>query len=94
MIANALQVAVPAQSPVPAVPREQPAITVAGVRKSYDGMVQALDCVDLQVRRGELLALLGPNGAGKTTLVEILEGHTWTRPSTWRTGWRSSRTGA
>jgi ABC-2 type transport system ATP-binding protein len=37
--------------------------------------VQALEGVDLTVRRGELLALLGPNGAGKTTLTEILEGH-------------------
>ena len=44
------------------------------MRKAYDG-VQALDGVDLDVRRGEVLALLGPNGAGKTTLVEILEGH-------------------
>jgi ABC-2 type transport system ATP-binding protein len=50
------------------------AITVRGVRKNYSG-VQALDGVDLTVRRGELLALLGPNGAGKTSLVEILEGH-------------------
>jgi ABC-2 type transport system ATP-binding protein len=70
MIANALELAAPE-----AVPHEEPAIHVAGVRKSYDGVVQALDGVDLEVRRGELLAVLGPNGAGKTTLVEILEGH-------------------
>jgi ABC-2 type transport system ATP-binding protein len=50
------------------------AIEVTGVRRAY-GAVQALDGVDLTVRRGELLALLGPNGAGKTSLVEILEGH-------------------
>jgi ABC-2 type transport system ATP-binding protein len=51
------------------------AVRVRDLRKSYDGVVPALDGVDLDVRRGEVLALLGPNGAGKTTLVEILEGH-------------------
>jgi ABC-2 type transport system ATP-binding protein len=50
------------------------AVEVRGVRKAY-GSLQALDGVDLTVRRGEVLALLGPNGAGKTSLVEILEGH-------------------
>jgi ABC-2 type transport system ATP-binding protein len=49
-------------------------ITVQGLRKAYPGAV-AIDGLDLDVRRGEVLALLGPNGAGKTTTVEILEGH-------------------
>ncbi len=41
--------------------------------KSY-GQVVALQDLDLELRRGELLALLGPNGAGKTTLVRTLLG--------------------
>src|SRR6185295_5895945 len=70
MITNSLEVAATAT----AVRELDAAITVRGVRKNY-GSVQALDGVDLTVRRGEVLALLGPNGAGKTSLVEILEGH-------------------
>ncbi len=71
MITNSLEVAATAA----AAGAAEPAIEVRGVRKSYDGGVQALDGLDLTVRRGEVLAVLGPNGAGKTTLVEILEGH-------------------
>nr|WP_235831574.1 ABC transporter ATP-binding protein [Gordonia zhaorongruii] len=38
------------------------------------GDTTAVDGLDLDLRRGEVLALLGPNGAGKTTTVEICEG--------------------
>ena len=41
--------------------------------KSY-GKLQALAGVDLEVRRGEVLAVLGPNGAGKTTAISLLLG--------------------
>jgi ABC-2 type transport system ATP-binding protein len=36
--------------------------------------VDAVNGLDLEVRRGECFGLLGPNGAGKTTTVEIVEG--------------------
>ena len=49
-------------------------ISVRGLTKSY-GNFEALRGIDLEVRRGEVLAMLGPNGAGKTTAVEILEGY-------------------
>ena len=53
------------------------AIRVAGLRKEYsgrDGLVVAVDGLDLEVHAGECFGLLGPNGAGKTTTIEILEG--------------------
>ena len=46
---------------------------LAGVSKCY-GSVVALDGLDLDVRRAELLAILGPNGAGKTTAISLLLG--------------------
>ena len=43
---------------------------LAGVHKRY-GTTHALAGLDLQVRRGELLAVLGPNGAGKSTAISL-----------------------
>jgi len=40
---------------------------------SYDGTEAAvLRDVDLEVRRGQVVAIVGPSGAGKTTLVDLL----------------------
>ena len=38
------------------------------------GAVTALAGVDMEIRRGEVLALLGDNGAGKSTFVKVLAG--------------------
>ena len=48
-------------------------VLLRGVNKRY-GDIQAVNNLDLEVRRAEVLALLGPNGAGKTTTVEMCEG--------------------
>ena len=61
--------------------------------------MQALQDVDLELRRTEVLGLIGPNGAGKTTLVNILTG--FDMPSSGRvelegrdiTRWRPDRRG-
>ncbi|MDF1781678.1 MAG: ABC transporter ATP-binding protein [Alcanivoracaceae bacterium] len=49
-------------------------ITVSGLNKIYDSGFQALNNVNLTIRRGEIFALLGPNGAGKTTLISTICG--------------------
>jgi putative ABC transport system ATP-binding protein len=51
------------------------AIRVRGVAKTYAegaARVAALDGVDLDVHKGEVLLLMGPSGSGKTTLLSIM----------------------
>jgi len=38
------------------------------------GALKAVDQVDFNVQKGEILGLIGPNGAGKTTLVNLVTG--------------------
>ncbi|MBX3687657.1 MAG: ABC transporter ATP-binding protein, partial [Rhodocyclaceae bacterium] len=49
-------------------------ISISNLSKRYKGGFEALKNINLEIRRGEILALLGPNGAGKTTLISIVCG--------------------
>jgi len=49
------------------------ALQMSGISKRFPG-VTALDSVNLDVARGEVVALVGENGAGKSTLMKILAG--------------------
>lgn len=52
----------------------QPIVSITNLSKTYDGGFLALNNINLDIQRGEILALLGPNGAGKTTLISIICG--------------------
>jgi ABC-2 type transport system ATP-binding protein len=49
------------------------AVRARGLTKCF-GDVVALDCIDLDVARGQIHGLVGPNGAGKSTLLGLLLG--------------------
>ncbi len=50
------------------------AVRCRNLKKTYDGKVEAVRGLDLEILAGECFGLLGPNGAGKTTTIEVLEG--------------------
>src|SRR5204862_3857130 len=50
-----------------------PLLQVRNLSKAFPG-VQALDRVNLDLHRAEVLAVVGENGAGKSTLMKILAG--------------------
>ena len=49
-------------------------IKIKSLTKVYDNGFKALENIDFEVKRGEILAMLGPNGAGKTTLISVVCG--------------------
>ena len=61
--------------PEPAYPAGEPVLTGEGLWFRYDGQTEdVVRGLDIQLRRGELLALLGGNGAGKSTTLGLLSG--------------------
>src|SRR5258707_1784916 len=49
-------------------------VTLRRLSKVFDGGIQALHDLDLDVRDGELLVVLGPSGSGKTTVLRCIAG--------------------
>ncbi len=49
-------------------------LTATGICHSFGGLM-ALEDVDFQIKRKEIVSLIGPNGAGKTTLFNLFTGH-------------------
>lgn len=48
-------------------------IKVTGLKKHYiDGTIRALDGVDLEVKKGEVIVIIGPSGCGKSTFLRSL----------------------
>jgi putative ABC transport system ATP-binding protein len=56
---------------------DEPVVRARGIRKDYgsgEGLVRAVDGIDLDVIRGETVAVMGPSGCGKSTLLHLLGG--------------------
>ena len=55
------------------IPDTSTALSIRGVDMAY-GDTRVLDCIDLELPRGQVLALLGASGSGKTTLLRLVAG--------------------
>ena len=56
---------------------DTPVLRARGLRKEYgkgEGLVRAVDGIDLDVSAGETVAIMGPSGCGKSTLLHLFGG--------------------
>ena len=85
------------QEPRQTLGPQVPVVRARGLCKHYgkgEGLVRAVDGVDLDVAPGETVAVMGPSGCGKSTLLHLLGG--LDRPSggeVWLAGHRIDRFG-
>jgi ABC-type lipoprotein export system ATPase subunit len=52
-------------------------ITLKNLSKSYEDrgkIINAVDGLDLEVKKGEFISIVGPSGCGKTTLLSLISG--------------------
>lgn len=49
-------------------------IELRNLTKSYDGKINILEQIDLDVKEGEFFVLVGPSGCGKSTLLRVIAG--------------------
>lgn len=49
-------------------------LTVNKLNKAFGGL-KAVNNVNFEIARGEIVGLIGPNGSGKTTIINLLSGH-------------------
>ena len=50
-------------------------IELAGLCKSFDGITNVVDGVNLKIPDGAYCCFLGPSGCGKTTILRMIAGH-------------------
>jgi ABC-type lipoprotein export system ATPase subunit len=56
---------------------EDPILRTRALRREYgrgDGLIRAVDGIDLDIAQGETVAVMGPSGCGKSTLLHLLGG--------------------
>ena len=49
-------------------------IELKNIMKSYDGVTNVVENINLEIKKGEFVTFLGPSGCGKTTLLNLIAG--------------------